>query len=209
MNGQNAAAIFPTGGGKSLCYQLTGLMLASEGMTLVVSPLLALMKDQVDSMKVLGHPVDLLASSLTLDEKIAVKNRVKNRQTIILYVVPEQLNNENTVGLIRSVPISLLAIDEAHCISEWGHAFRPDYLRLSKFYKDSNIDVKRAVALTATATPDLEKDICDKFDIDQERNSIRTAFFRPNLKFFSLLLKMKKNRIINLFKQLQRKQEEL
>jgi len=184
MNGQNAAAIFPTGGGKSLCYQLTGLMLASEGMTLVVSPLLALMKDQVDSMKVLGHPVDLLNSSLTLDEKIAVKNRVKNRQTIILYVAPEQLNNENTVGLIRSVPISLLAIDEAHCISEWGHAFRPDYLRLSKFYKDSNIDVKRVVALTATATPDVEKDICDKFDIDQERNSVRTAFFRPNLKFF-------------------------
>ena len=173
-------------------YQLIGFLLASKGMTLVVSLLLALMKDQVDSMKVLGHPVDPFASSLTLDEKIAVKIRVKNRQTIILYVAPEQLNNEKTVDLIRSVPISLLAIDEAHCISEWGHAFQPDYLRLSKFYKDSNIDVKRVVALTATATPDVEKDICDKFDIDQEKNSVRTAFFRPNLKTFFTLTQNEK-----------------
>lgn len=180
INGENAAAIFPTGGGKSLCYQLPGLLLADEGMTLVVSPLLALMKDQVDSMRRLGHPVDLLASSLSLDEKIAVKNRVRYRQTAILYVSPEQLNNENSVALIQSVPIALLAIDEAHCISEWGHAFRPDYLRLSKFYKNSN--AKRVVALTATATPAVEKDIREKFSI-QPNNSIRTAFFRPNLKF--------------------------
>ena len=126
---KNAAAIFPTGGGKSLCYQLPSLIFYNDpneerGLTLVISPLLALMKDQVDSMKALGHPVDLLASSLTLEEKIAVKNRVQNSQTAILYVAPEQLNNENTVAMIRSVNISLLAIDEAHCISEWGHAFR-------------------------------------------------------------------------------------
>lgn len=120
IKGENAAAIFPTGGGKSLCYQLPGLMLQSEGMTLVVSPLLALMKDQVDAMRALGHPVDLLGSSLSLDEKIAVKKRVKNNETAILYVAPEQLNNENTLALIQTVPISLLAIDEAHCISEWG-----------------------------------------------------------------------------------------
>ncbi len=182
IDGENAAAIFPTGGGKSLCYQLPGLMLASEGITLVVSPLLALMKDQVDAMKALGHPVDMLASSQSLDEKIAVKDRVRKQKTAILYVAPEQLNNENTLALIRSVTISLLAIDEAHCISEWGHAFRPDYLRLSKFHQDSRMRVKRVVAMTATATPQVERDICEKFAILPE-NSVRTAFFRPNLKF--------------------------
>mmetsp|Transcript_11159 Transcript_11159/g.16235 ORF Transcript_11159/g.16235 Transcript_11159/m.16235 type:complete len:134 (-) Transcript_11159:837-1238(-) len=99
--------------GRSLCYQLPGLMLTSEGLTLVVSPILALMKDQVNSMKALGHPVDLLASILALGEKIAVKHRVRNG-----YVAPEQLNNENTLALIQSISISLLAIDEAHRISE-------------------------------------------------------------------------------------------
>lgn len=182
IKGENAAAIFPTGGGKSLCYQLPGLILQNEGLTLVVSPLLALMKDQVDAMRKLGHPVDLLGSSLTLDEKIAVKKRVQCRETAILYVAPEQLNNENTLALIKSVPISLLAIDEAHCISEWGHAFRPDYLRLSKFHDNPSMNVKRVVALTATATPQVERDICEKFGI-QQNNSVRTSFFRPNLKF--------------------------
>lgn len=179
LAGENAAAIFPTGGGKSLCYQLPGLVLSSLGMTLVISPLLALMKDQVDSMRQKGHNVDLLGSSLSLDEKIAVQNRVRHRETSILYVAPEQLNNEKSVALIRSVPIALMAIDEAHCISEWGNAFRPDYLRLAKLTKEWK--VKRVVALTATATPKVAKDICEGFAIPPE-NCFRTAFFRPNLK---------------------------
>ena len=119
INGENAAAIFPTGGVKSLCYQLPGLMLTSEGLTLVVSPLLALMKDQVNSMKALGHPVDLLASILALDEKIAVKHRVRNG-----YVAPEQLNNENTLALIQSVSISLLAIARPHAYIRRTHFSR-------------------------------------------------------------------------------------
>jgi len=180
LRGESAAAIFPTGGGKSLCYQLPGLLLQSEGLTLVVSPLLALMKDQVDALQKKGHPADLLASSLSLDEKIAVKNRVRNRQTAILYVAPEQLNNENSMALIRSIPIALLAIDESHCISEWGHAFRPDYLRLAKLRQTLGVD--RVLALTATATPKVQADICQAFRISPD-NLVRTAFFRPNLKF--------------------------
>jgi ATP-dependent DNA helicase RecQ len=182
LSGDNAAAIFPTGGGKSLCYQLPALVLheRNEGMTLVVSPLLALMKDQVDSLKESNHAADLLASSLTLDEKTAVQRRARQGETAILYVAPEQLNNEATLALIRNVKISLIAIDEAHCISEWGNSFRPDYLRLSKLCTDWK--VPRVVALTATATPQVTLDICRGFNV-APRNCVRTAFYRPNLKF--------------------------
>lgn len=182
LSGDNAAAIFPTGGGKSLCYQLPALVLhkRNEGMTLVVSPLLALMKDQVDSLKELNHAADLLASSLTLDEKSAVQRRARLGETAILYVAPEQLNNEGTLALLRNVKISLIAIDEAHCISEWGNSFRPDYLRLSKLCTDWK--VPRVVALTATATPKVALDICQGFNV-APHNCVRTAFYRPNLKF--------------------------
>jgi ATP-dependent DNA helicase RecQ len=182
LSGDNAAAIFPTGGGKSLCYQLPALVLheRNEGMTLVVSPLLALMKDQVDSLKELNHAADLLASSLTLDEKSAVQRRARLGETAILYVAPEQLNNEGTLALLRNVKISLIAIDEAHCISEWGNSFRPDYLRLSKLCTDWK--VPRVVALTATATPKVALDICQGFNVSPH-NCVRTAFYRPNLKF--------------------------
>jgi ATP-dependent DNA helicase RecQ len=182
LSGDNAAAIFPTGGGKSLCYQLPALVLheRNEGMTLVVSPLLALMKDQVDALKELNHAADLLASSLTLDEKTAVQRRARQGETALLYVAPEQLNNEATLALIRNVKISLIAIDEAHCISEWGNSFRPDYLRLSKLCTDWM--VPRVVALTATATPQVALDICRGFNV-APHNCVRTAFYRPNLKF--------------------------
>lgn len=200
LRGENAAAIFPTGGGKSLCYQLPGLILAEEGMTLVVSPLLALMKDQVDAARSMKHPVDLLASSLTLEERIAVIRRVRNRETAILYVAPEQLNNEVSVALIKSVPLSLIAIDEAHCISEWGNSFRPDYLRLAKFCRDWK--VPRTVALTATATPKVVQDICRAFEIHSS-NCIRTAFFRPNLKFQFIAMSTEEERRVELVKAIE------
>lgn len=181
LSGDNAAAIFPTGGGKSLCYQLPGLALfdQGEGMTVVLSPLLALMKDQVDVLKKYNNPVDLLGSSLKLDEKIGVFNRVRNNETAILYMAPEQLNNEGSLALIRSAKIAMIAIDEAHCISEWGHSFRPDYLRVASLCQELN--VPRLVALTATATPTVVSDIRRSFHID-EKNVIQTSFYRPNLK---------------------------
>jgi ATP-dependent DNA helicase RecQ len=121
----------------------------------------------------------MLASSMTLDEKIQVNERVQKGETAILYVAPEQLNNERSVALIRKVKLAMCAIDEAHCISEWGNAFRPDYLRLAKICKDWN--VPRTVALTATATPQVKLDVCREFGID-DRNCVRTSFFRSNLK---------------------------
>jgi ATP-dependent DNA helicase RecQ len=178
----NAAAIFPTGGGKSLCYLLPGLALheANAGMTLVISPLLALMKDQVDAARQLNHPADMLASSLSLEEKIEVARRVQDGETAVLYMAPEQLNNERSLALIRQVKIAMIAIDEAHCISEWGNSFRPDYLRLAKLCADWK--VPRVVALTATATPRVANDICQAFRVDGQ-NCVRTSFFRSNLKF--------------------------
>ena len=132
--GKNACAIFPTGGGKSLCYQFPALtMPASEGMTVVVSPLIALMKDQVDALKADGHAADVLNSTLTHKEKREVQKRVSSGECRILYLAPEQLNNEYSRGLIQSVPngIALMAIDEAHCVAEWlVHPYYSCYRKL-------------------------------------------------------------------------------
>lgn len=178
MSGRSAAAIFPTGGGKSLCYQLPALLLA-KGLTVVVSPLIALMKDQVDALRARGHAADMLGSMLSLDEKIATMRRVRAGETRLLYVAPEQLNNESSRALVTSRRIALLAIDEAHCISEWGHAFRPDYLRLAVFARECGAE--RVLALTATATPAVARDIREAFGI-AEADCVRTTFHRPNLR---------------------------
>jgi ATP-dependent DNA helicase RecQ len=179
LRGENALAIFPTGGGKSLCYQLPALMFPRNELTLVISPLIALMKDQVDALKARGIAAEMLGSSQTTDQKAEVRRSVSNGFTRILFVAPEQVNNEGTRNLITGRKIALLAIDEAHCISEWGHAFRPDYLRLQKFASDCG--AHRVLCLTATATPQVASDICSSFNIPKE-NCIRTTFHRPNLR---------------------------
>lgn len=176
LQGHSAAAVFPTGGGKSLCYQIPALAL--PGLTIVVSPLIALMKDQIDGLTQRGIAATRLDSSLSADEYQKVISSLKDGSLSLLYVAPERFNNERFRQLIGQTDISLFAVDEAHCISEWGHNFRPDYLKLARFAKECRAD--RVLALTATAPPKVLDDICRQFDI-REEHATRTEFYRENL----------------------------
>ena len=180
LAGRSALAVFPTGGGKSITYQLPALLFPpDEGVTLVVSPLIALMKDQIDFLVGKNVQAARLDSSLSLDETREIGDKLASGTLKLLYVAPERFNNERFLGQIERVPIALLAIDEAHCISEWGHNFRPDYLKLSQAAK--NMRAKRVLALTATATPSVVADICQAFNITTG-DSVVTGFYRPNLR---------------------------
>ena len=176
LEGRSASAIFPTGSGKSLCYQLPALLL--PGLTLVVSPLLALMKDQIDSLQGLGIAAERLDSSLDEASYRRVTQDIRGGQLKLLFVAPERLGNERFLNLIHGQRISLLAVDEAHCISSWGHNFRPDYLKLADAAKA--LQVERVLALTATATPQVSDDMAQAFDI-AEGDVVNTGFHRPNL----------------------------
>ena len=176
LSGHSAAAVFPTGGGKSLCYQLPALLL--PGLTLVVSPLIALMKDQIDSLVARGIRAARLDSTLSSDQYRQLMDDLDRGELKLLYVAPERFTNERFRGRIERLRISLFAVDEAHCISEWGHNFRPDYLRLVRAVEACRAD--RVLALTATATPQVLSDICAGFSISSER-AVRTGFYRPNL----------------------------
>ncbi len=176
LDGESALALFPTGAGKSLCYQLPAVLL--EGTTLVISPLIALMKDQVDALRARGIAAARLDSSLTAEETQRVYADLREGKLKLLYVAPERLSGEAFIERLRRVKISLLAIDEAHCISEWGHNFRPDYLRLARVAEE--LSLRPVLALTATATPDVARDICKAFGIAGERH-VQTSFRRKNL----------------------------
>ncbi|WPD24621.1 MAG: ATP-dependent DNA helicase RecQ [Candidatus Electrothrix scaldis] len=176
LAGRSALAIFPTGQGKSLCYQLPALHL--PGLTLVVSPLMALMKDQVDFLVRKGIPAARLDSSLDFNQVNAVYEQLQENALKLLYVAPERFANERFVGLVSRLHLSLLVIDEAHCISEWGHNFRPDYLKLAELAQ--TFAVPAVLSLTATATPQVAADICRSFTI-AEADCVQTGFYRPNL----------------------------
>ncbi|MGF1767339.1 RecQ family ATP-dependent DNA helicase [Enterovibrio makurazakiensis] len=176
LSGHSSAAIFPTGSGKSLCYQLPALHLPN--LTLVISPLLALMKDQLDFLKSRGIAAASIDSSLTYDESREVMRGVKAGEIKILMISVERLKNERFRQFISSVSISLMVIDEAHCISEWGHNFRPDYLKLPVYCRQLNIP--QVLLLTATATPKVIEDMGNKFGIESE-NIVITGFYRENL----------------------------
>ncbi|MGB0580217.1 MAG: RecQ family ATP-dependent DNA helicase [Limisphaerales bacterium] len=176
MAGRSVLAIFPTGGGKSLCYQLPALLL--DGLTVVISPLIALMKDQLDFLIAKGAPAARLDSTLTKEENRQLFDDLYDGRLKLLYISPERLGNERFLRAIGRQRISLLAIDEAHCISEWGHNFRPDYLKIAQLAKE--LKVERALALTATATPTVAADVRKAFSIAEE-DEVHTGFYRPNL----------------------------
>ncbi|TBU63841.1 ATP-dependent DNA helicase [Dichomitus squalens] len=177
VDNENALVLFPTGGGKSLTYQIPALCL--EGLTLVISPLIALMKDQVDTLVMRGVKAASLDSTQDASKSGWVKNEVITGSMKMLYVAPERLNNEGFMAMMRRVRISLLAVDESHCISQWGASFRPEYLKIARFAEE--MDVERVLCLTATATPSVSQDICGSFFIDRDAGVFRIPVYRPNL----------------------------
>lgn len=179
ISGHNTFVIMPTGGGKSLCYQLPALVL--DGTAIVVSPLIALMKNQVDAIRNLSTEYGIahvLNSSLTKTEVNKVKEDIRNGITKLLYVAPESLTKEEYVNFLQEVKLSFVAIDEAHCISEWGHDFRPEYRNLRNIIRQlGDIPI---IGLTATATPKVQEDILKNLEIP-DANVFKASFNRPNL----------------------------
>jgi len=176
LEGKDAVVVMPTGSGKSLCYQLPAMIL--EGVTLVVSPLIALMKDQVDALQARGLPATFINSSLAEPEQRARIESLRRRAHKLVYVAPERFRSSRFTSAIQSVPVSLFAVDEAHCISMWGHDFRPDYLRLKHVIR--SLGRIQTIALTATATPYVRSDIIQQLGLTQPQTFI-SGFDRPNL----------------------------
>ncbi len=176
LEGHDTVVVMPTGGGKSLCYQLPALM--REGATLVVSPLIALMKDQVDALHARGLPATFINSSIDFEEQKARIGALRRGAYKLVYVAPERFRSAHFVDAIKDAGISLFAVDEAHCISQWGHDFRPDYLRLKSFIEQ--VGRPQIIALTATATPHVRADIIEQLSLRAPRAFV-SGFDRPNL----------------------------
>jgi len=180
LEGNDSFVIMPTGGGKSLCYQLPALIM--DGTAIVISPLIALMKNQVDLLRAnsTDHSIaHVLNSTLTKQQVLNVKEDVINNKTKLLYIAPETLSKNETIDFLKSIKISFLAIDEAHCISEWGHDFRPEYRKIREIIELIDTELK-IVALTATATPKVQDDIVKNLKINNSK-VFKSSFNRPNL----------------------------
>ncbi|MCA9263855.1 MAG: RecQ family ATP-dependent DNA helicase, partial [Planctomycetales bacterium] len=178
LAGQDCLCIMPTGGGKSLCYQLPAV--ARDGLTIVVSPLIALMKDQVDSLKEKGIRAEFINSSIPTGEQEHRLSELEEGTYDLLYVAPERFRSQRFVEILKRRTVALLAIDEAHCISEWGHDFRHDYARLGQFRR--RIGNPPTIALTATATPDVQEDVVRQLELHEPQVFV-AGFARANLRF--------------------------
>src|SRR5215216_2260300 len=176
LDGKDAVVVMPTGSGKSLCYQLPAMIL--DGVTLVVSPLIALMKDQVDALQARGLPATFINSSLSEPEQHARIDSLRRRAHKLVYIAPERFRSSRFTSALQQIPISLFAVDEAHCISTWGHDFRPDYLRLRNVI--NSLGQVQTLALTATATPYVRSDIIQQLGLNQPQTFV-SGFDRPNL----------------------------
>lgn len=181
LNHHDTLALLPTGGGKSICFQIPGLIF--EGVTLVISPLIALMQDQVENLTKRNISATFINSTLTKNEQRYRLEGVKKGFFKFLYLSPERLQNDEFLGYLKELNISLLAIDEAHCISQWGYNFRPDYLKIA----DIRVFLNNVpcIALTASATPQVQKDICDKLHF-QNPKIFKKSFFRHNIQYVVL-----------------------
>ncbi|KUI64535.1 ATP-dependent DNA helicase RecQ [Cytospora mali] len=211
LAGKSAFVVFPTGAGKSLCYQIPAIAFpeideahglrksGQSGITIIVSPLIALMKDQVDVLKRRGISADCIDSTKTADQLQLINRQLSRGELRMIYCAPERLNNERFVESMKNIPggVRLVAVDEAHCISEWGHSFRPEYLKVARFVDE--IKAERVICLTATATARVAEDVCNAFNID-EQGVFRTSPYRPNLKLFAESVNVSTEKISKLCK---------
>ncbi|WP_373050636.1 RecQ family ATP-dependent DNA helicase, partial [Thalassovita aquimarina] len=174
--GRNVLAIMPTGGGKSLCFQLPALM--RDGVTVVISPLIALMRDQVRGLREAGVEAGALTSGNTQEETDAVWQALEEKRLKLLYIAPERLGAGSALNMLRRIGVSLIAVDEAHCVSQWGHDFRPDYLRIGELRQA--LDVPLA-AFTATADAETQAEIVTRLFDGQQPDTFLRGFDRPNI----------------------------
>jgi ATP-dependent DNA helicase RecQ len=176
LQNKDTMVVLPTGAGKSLIFQLPALIL--DGITIVISPLIALMKDQVDSLEKVGIPATFINSSISVDETDSRLSKIKSGFYKIVYIAPERFYNQKFLEDLKQIKVSLFAVDEAHCVSQWGHDFRPSYLRLKEAVKF--VGRPPVVALTATATPEVREDIIKQLSL-KDPEIVLTGFARPNL----------------------------
>ncbi|HWC52926.1 MAG TPA: ATP-dependent DNA helicase RecQ, partial [Chitinophagaceae bacterium] len=196
LEGKDTLALMPTGGGKSLCYQIPAL--AKEGMCLVISPLIALMKDQVENIRKKGITAFAIYSGMSRKEIMNTLKVATNSNCKFLYVSPERLETALFKEYLPGMDINLIAVDEAHCISQWGYDFRPPYLRIAALREElPDIPV---LALTASATPEVQEDICEKLKF-KNQNIFRQSFERPNLSYSVFEVDSKINKIIEILKK--------